>query len=55
MQILFSFYNGALYRMLLTYEDSATKGLTDDDMIRIVSAKYGMATRPARDRGQLSP
>ncbi len=45
-EILFSFYNGALYRMLLTYEDSATKGLTDDDMIRIVSAKYGLATRP---------
>ncbi len=45
-QILFSFYNGALYRMLLTYEDSATKGLTDEDMIRIVSAKYGVATRP---------
>ena len=46
-QILFSFYNGALYRMLMTYENSATKGLTDDDMIRVVSAKYGAATRPA--------
>jgi hypothetical protein len=45
-QILFSFYNGALYRMLVTYEDSATKGLTDEDMIRVVSAKYGVATRP---------
>src|SRR5579862_3070611 len=45
-QILFSFYNGALYRMLVTYEDSATKGLTDQDMIRVVSAKYGVATRP---------
>jgi hypothetical protein len=45
-QILFSFYNGALYRMLLTYENSATKGLTEEDMIRIVSAKYGVATRP---------
>ena len=45
-QILFSFYNGALYRMLVTYEDSATKGLTDEDMIRAVSAKYGVATRP---------
>src|SRR5487761_232795 len=45
-QILFSFYNGTLYRMLLTYEDSATKGLTDEDMIRVVSAKYGLATRP---------
>ena len=45
-QILFSFYNGALYRMLVTYEDSATKGLTDEDMIRVVSTKYGAATRP---------
>ena len=45
-QILFSFYEGALYRMLVTYEDSATKGLTDEDMIRAVSAKYGVATRP---------
>ena len=45
-QILFSFYNGTLYRMLVTYEDSATKGLNDEDMVRVVSAKYGVATRP---------
>src|SRR5579864_9164978 len=45
-EILFSFYNGTLYRMLVTYEDSATKGLNDEDMIRVVSAKYGVATRP---------
>jgi len=45
-QILFSFCNGALYRMLVTYENSATKGLNDEDMIRVVSAKYGLATRP---------
>lgn len=45
-EIAFSFYNGALYRMLVTYESSATKGLTDEDMIRVVSAKYGLATRP---------
>jgi hypothetical protein len=45
-QLLFSFYNGTLYRMLVTYENSATKGLTDEDMIRVISAKYGLATRP---------
>ena len=45
-QMLFSFYNGALYRMLVTYNSSATKGLTDEDMIRAVSTKYGVATRP---------
>jgi hypothetical protein len=32
--------------MLVTYENSATRGLNDEDMIRAVSAKYGVATRP---------
>ena len=45
-KILFSFDNGALYRMLVTYDSSAIKGLTDEDMIRVISAKYGVATRP---------
>lgn len=48
-QILFSFDNGALYRILVTYDSQATKGLTDEDMIRAVSAKYGVATRPIAD------
>ena len=46
-KVVFSFYNGALYRMLVVYDNSSTKGLSDEDMIRIVSAKYGVATRPA--------
>src|SRR5579871_4195499 len=45
-KVVFSFYNGALYRMLVVYDSSSTKGLTDEDMILIVSAKYGVATRP---------
>jgi len=45
-KILFSFYNGALYKMLLVYDNEAIKGLTDEDMIQIVSAKYGDATKP---------
>lgn len=45
-KILFSFYNGTLYRMLVTYDSSAVKGLTDEDMIQVLSAKYGPATRP---------
>ena len=48
-KVLFSFYNGELYRMLVTYDRSAIKGLTDEDMIRVVSAKYGVATRPVAD------
>jgi hypothetical protein len=48
-QILFSFDNGALYRILVTYDSSAIKGLTDEDMIQTISAKYGVATRPVAD------
>jgi hypothetical protein len=48
-KILFSFYNGTLYRMLVTYNTSATEGLTDEDMIGVVSAQYGTATRPVAD------
>jgi hypothetical protein len=44
-KILFSFDNGILYRMLVTYDRSAIKGLTDEDMVRIISAKYGVATK----------
>jgi hypothetical protein len=48
-KVLFSFYNGELYRMLVTYDRAAIKGLTDEDMIRVVSAKYGVAARPVAD------
>jgi hypothetical protein len=48
-KVLFSFCNGELYRMLVTYDSSAIKGLTDEDMIRVISAKYGAATRPVAD------
>jgi hypothetical protein len=48
-RILFSFYNGALYRMLVTYNDSAIKGLTADDMIQSISTTYGTATRPVTE------
>ena len=44
-QILFSFYNGELYRMMVTYDRDATEGLTDDDMVQAISARYGTATR----------
>jgi len=43
-QILFSFYNGELYLMSVTYDQTATKGLTEEDMVKSNSAKYGPAT-----------
>src|SRR5271157_3398963 len=46
-EVLFTFYNGGLFRMLVTYDHSRTDGLTDEDMVEAISAKYGTATRPA--------
>jgi hypothetical protein len=43
-QILFSFYDGSLYKMSVTYEQSSTEGLTVEDMMKSISAKYGPAT-----------
>jgi hypothetical protein len=43
-QMLFSFYNGELYKMSVTYDRSSTEGLTDEDMVNSISAKYGPAT-----------
>jgi len=44
-QVLFSFYNGELYRIAVTYDRDATEGMTDEDMVKAVSARYGVGTR----------
>src|SRR5438445_7407427 len=46
-QILFSFYNGELYKISVTYDQTSTEGLTEEDMVNSISAKYGPATNVA--------
>src|SRR5258708_2607289 len=46
-QILFSFYNGALYKISVTYDRTSTEGLTAEDMVKSISAKYGPPTNIA--------
>ncbi len=46
-EVLFSFYNGELFRMVVNYDRFSTEGLTDEDMVEAISTKYGPATRPA--------
>ncbi len=46
-ELVFSFYKGELYKMLVTYERASTEGLTADDMVKSISAKYGPATSVA--------
>jgi len=43
-QVLFSFYNGELYKISVTYDPSLTEGLTAEDMEKSISAKYGPPT-----------
>jgi hypothetical protein len=45
--ILFDFYNGELFRILVSYDQDRTEGLTDEDLIESISAKYGTSAKPA--------
>jgi len=45
-EVHFSFYDGKLYRIYATYDDKATEGMTTDDMVRAISARYGTPVAP---------
>ena len=45
-EVLFSFCNGELFRMVVTYDRAKTAGLTAEDLIAAISAQYGTATTP---------
>lgn len=48
-RILFSFHDGQLFRIAVSYDWDRTEGLTADDMIEAISASYGLATLAATD------
>jgi hypothetical protein len=45
--VLFEFYNGELFQILISYNQDRTEGLTDEDIIESIASKYGTPTRPA--------
>jgi len=45
-KVQFSFYNGQLFRLLVTYDRDKTEGLTVEDMTAAISAMYGLALLP---------
>ena len=47
--VVFTFFNGELCRMVISYDPDRTQGLTDRDMIEAVSATYGIATEAAAE------
>jgi hypothetical protein len=46
MDVVFSFCDGELFRMVVNYDRYSTEGLTDEDMIEAISERYGKAERP---------
>jgi len=44
--VLMSFLNGELFRIVVTYDRHRVEGMTPEDMIAGISASYGIATRP---------
>jgi hypothetical protein len=57
-KVLFSFYNGQLFRMVVTYDRDRTEGLTAADMIDAISATYGeplLAATPLMPSGPSVP
>ena len=49
-RVLFSFYNGELYKMSVIYDQAATEGMTSTDMVKLVSAKNGAPTTVAPEK-----
>jgi hypothetical protein len=46
-EVVFSFYNGELFRITVNYDRYETEGLTPDDFIEAISALYGTWEKPA--------
>jgi len=50
-QIMFSFYNDQLFRLVIDYDRNRTEGMTDGDMIEAISSAYGsISKKPQKSR-----
>jgi len=45
--VVFSFYNGELYQIVINYDRYATEGLTVGDLVDAISSAYGASAKPA--------
>jgi hypothetical protein len=53
-EIAFTFYNDALYQVVVTYDRERTEGLTNKDILEALSASYGVPTL-ASARTRMNP
>src|SRR5687767_11822084 len=49
-EITFTFYNDALYQVIVNYDRDRTEGLTNSDIVESLSAAYGVPLASARTR-----
>lgn len=45
-EVVFSFYDGELFRIVINYDRYEIEGLTADDLVEAISATYGIAAKP---------
>ena len=45
-EVVFSFYDGELFRIVVNYDRYQTEGLTAEDFVEAISATYGPAESP---------
>jgi len=45
-EVVFSFYDGELFRIVISYDRYEIEGMTADDLIEAISATYGIAEKP---------
>jgi len=45
-EVIFTFYNGELFRVAIAYDPYQLAGLTAGDLIEAISANYGVASKP---------
>lgn len=53
--VVFSFYNGELYRIAVNYDRHLTEGMTAGDLVDAISAMYGVVTKPAGSPEEVQP
>jgi len=53
--IIFNFYDGELFRILVSYNPVRAEGLMDEDLIESISARHGAPTRTAGKISIYSP
>ena len=54
-QIVFSFYNDQLSKLVVDYDRDRTAGMTDADLIDALSTEYGLPLKSARNRTAMQP